>query len=325
MASAYLRSAIQMRSMRVGYLLSDLFPYDKLICADAGPEVADEYGWSALSVNSEELRSCDIVIVDNRHHDIQELHQLREVLLGLDRVKVVLRVNDPYFFHENDPWYRFCDELIKESRAILLTPYQPTGLLSHWLSMSPSLRFVYAPFTYDESSELDISFVSRDSAIALSGNQRRDLYPLRYRLKLVSKLPWSGCFLSIKSLPHPGYPEKIAAAAHEIIREKYVQWLSRFRVAFVDSSLYRLEFLKYREIAYAGCAAIGDLPWSLAECPDNAFLVIGKSLDLVRVRSLLCDPEAACSAANRFRVFMRSYRSRRDWRSRVRHSLESVF
>lgn len=311
--------------MRIGYLLSGIFPYHKLICPDAGPEIAHEYGWSPLRLDSEGLRSCDLVIVDNRHHNIQELHQLRHFLLGLGRIKVVLRVNDPYFFHKNDPWYQFCDELIKDARAFLLTPYQPTGLVSHWLSFSPSLRFVYAPFTYAESSELEVSCDSRYSAIALSGNQRRDLYPLRHQLKLISKIPFSGAFLRIKSLSHPGYPEKIGAAAHAIMRERYVRWLSQFRVAFVDSSLYRLEFLKYREIAYAGCAPIGDLPWSLNECPDDAFLVVNKSLDFIRARRLLSDAEAARVASQKFRLFMRSYRSRCDWRGRVRRSLEGLF
>jgi hypothetical protein len=160
--------------------------------------------------------------------------------------------------------------------------------------------------------------------IAVSGNQRPDLYPLRCQVQRASKFSLSRFACRTDRLMHPGYPEKHGPPAHRIMGTDYLRWLSRYTAAFTDSSIYRIELLKYREIAYAGFAPIGDLPWSLFECPPPAFYEFRSLLDLFRYRDLLKDRQATQMAALAYPEFMRTVRSRHLWRARVSESLSQL-
>jgi hypothetical protein len=307
--------------MRVGYLLSDCFPYSKLLCADAGPAIAYEYSWTPCTIATVEQGEFDCLVVDNRHHTNQDIMNLRFFLSTRQIRPVFLRVNDPYVFHKQDHWYQFCAEQVDAPGIHLLTPYQPTGLLSYWLSHARRSHFVYAPFTYDPQAELPIAHRQRQGLFAVSGNQRKDLYPLRYLVQIAAKIPGGSLLLGLDRLQHPGYPEKIKHARHCIMDAAYIQWLARYRFAFVDSSIYRVELLKYREAAYAGCALIGDLPWSLHECPSDAFYHFRSLVDLIKCRAVLGDSQLSQEVANSYRTFMRSTRNRASWRVIVAEAL----
>lgn len=303
--------------MKIGYLLSDTFPYHKLICSDAGPAVAEEYDWCICSHLNLLCSPFDAIVVDNRHHQPCELSTLRLQLKAARHRLILLRVNDPFLFHRSDPWYQFCASLLDQPNIHLLTPYEPTGIVGHWLAQYPSKQFVFAPFTYDQSAELTCDHAVRVRSLAVSGNQRRDLYPLRYGVQRASKFQISRSVLRLERLLHPGYPEKQVAPSHRIMGTSFVRWLSRFTAAFTDSTIYRIELLKYREIAYAGCAPVGDLPWSLFACPASAFLDYQSLFDLLRLRRSLNDPSSTEDVALAFRNFLRSERCRLNWRARV--------
>jgi hypothetical protein len=303
--------------VKICYLLSKVFPYHKLICDDAGPAIAAEYDWPCCTIGSDCALASDVIVVDNRHHVYDELLDLSAIISQFRDQLFLLRVNDPYIFHRADPWYQFCADHAACKNVHFLTPYQPTGLLSHWLSITPKLQFIFAPFTYDKSCEVEINYENKLRRVALSGNQRRDLYPLRYQLHLASKLSVFRNLFRISVLKHPGYPEKIEAPAHSIMRSFYVEWLSQFAAGFVDSSIYRIELLKYRELAYAGCAPLGDLPWALYDCPRSAFLEFEGIQDLFRLRPFLQDFSAVAARAISYRDFMRITRCRSQWRMRV--------
>ncbi len=308
--------------MRVGYLLSDFFPYQSLLSPDAGPAIANEYGWQCCNLTSAKSLEHDIIIVDNRHHLRSDLAKLSRFIKAQTSSIFFLRVNDPYFFHLTDEWYQFCKESIDIPNVHFLTPYQPTGLLSAWLSSAKNSSFVYAPFTYDIACEIPVSHDLRLKRIAVSGNYRQDLYPKRTLVHRASKLHVTRFFLKTTRLQHPGYPENTGHLSHQIIGSQYVQWLSRHVAAFVDSSIYRVEFLKYREIAYAGCAPVGDLPWSLNECPHWAFSEIRGILDLFRYHSKLSETAQTYEQAINYRNFMRKHRSRSFWRKAVTDALK---
>jgi hypothetical protein len=310
--------------MNVAYLLSDIFPYSKLVCSDAGPSVALEYGWTSIYLRDFFSGVYDVIVVDNRHHQDHELSILASFIKQRPASLILLRVNDPFIFHASDGWYRFCVEMLDHPFVHLLGPYQPTGLVSYWLSMSRNTCFIYAPFTYDSHLEFPIDHSQRESLIAVSGNQRRDLYPLRFQFQRSCKLPASKILLRLRRLNHPGYPEKIAVPRHLIIGTSYVKWLSQFVAAFVDSTIYRIELLKYREIAYAGCAPIGDLPWSLYDCNEASFINIKSIFDLLYVRPIISNPIRSQETAFAFRKFMRSCRDRGIWRSNVFDSISAL-
>jgi hypothetical protein len=307
--------------VKISYLLSSLFPYHKLICDDAGPAIATEYGWPCCTIDSDCALNSDVIVVDNRHHCSDELLKLSSFIDQSRNQLFLLRINDPFVFHRLDPWYKFCSERASHKKIHFLTPYQPTGLLSHWLSITSGLQYVYAPFTYDISRELHFPHTNRLKRIALSGNQRPDLYPLRYQLHLVSKFSVIRDYCRVSVLKHPGYPEKIQSPSHSIMHSSYLDWLSHFAIAFVDSTIYRIELLKYRELAYAGCAPLGDLPWALHDCPRSAFVEYKGPQDIFRLRPLLNDSSAAEVRAQSYRRFMRHTRCRSNWRIRVNNTI----
>lgn len=306
--------------MNIGYLLSSIFPYDKLICSDAGYAIAYEYGWTPFFLDSVSAYDFDAVVVDNRHQTKEDIIAISDYLRKCS-CSIFFRVNDPYIFHRGDPWYRFCSEMADSPRVHFLTPYQPTGLLSYWLSYALHSSFIFAPFTYDPNSEVVTSHSNRRSLIAVSGNQRLDLYPLRYLVQKASRLPFSKSFFRVEYLRHPGYPEKVSNTRHNVIGSAYIHWLSQFACAFADSSIYRVELLKYREIAYAGCALIGDLPWSLYECPDDAFIEFKSVLNLLPLRASVFDHHATQHVANSYRQFLRNVRCQTTWRNKVSMSI----
>ncbi len=310
--------------MRVGYLLSSVTQYGKLLSPDAGPPIADEYGWTCCDASTASTELYDVIVVDNRHHCRQELESLWSLINRQPATLFILRVNDPFVFHASDPWYQFCASLLDRPRLHLLTPYQPTGILSHWLANSPGTQFVYAPFTYDRKLELTINHHQRLKRIGVSGNQRRDLYPLRFMIQRASKFRLSRSLFSTERLDHPGYPEKCGVPSHNLMGTSYLQWLSHFTAAFSDSTIYRVELLKFREIAYAGCAPIGDLPWSMFECPQSVFFEIFGLWDLFRFRPILRDPETTEAAAQGYRIFMRQHRCRTHWRSVVSKAISNL-
>jgi hypothetical protein len=162
---------------------------------------------------------------------------------------------------------------------------------------------------------------ARRKLVAVSGRQRRDLYPRRYLVQQASKIPTSNLLLKLHLLRHPGYPEKIDSPSHAISGSAFIQWLSHHRSAFIDSSIYRVELLKYREAAYAGCAPFGDLPWSLHECPDDAFYQFQSFLDLIKFRAIINDSNASEAVATAYRSFMRVTRCRSTWRRLVASAL----
>lgn len=306
--------------MRIGYLLSSLFPYKRLISPDAGPAIAQEYGWIISKLPDLHRTAFAAVVIDNRHHNREELDTLRSHILSNSSRPILLRVNDPYFFHSADPWYQFCASLLDVEHVHFLTPYQPTGILSYWLSQSPAKRFIYAPFTYDTAQELPCNHRQRIQRIAVSGNQRGDLYPLRFWIQRASKFRITRSLFRTERLNHPGYPEK-TATAHQVVGSNFVQWLARHTAAFTDSSIYRIELLKYREIAYAGCVPVGDLPWSLFECPDSALMHYQSLADLLLYRKILKDVEVTQSAAMIYRSFLRQHRCRHYWRLKVAEAI----
>ena len=310
--------------MKVAYLLSSSTPYENLICEDAGPPIALEYGWQSSNMDFLCNNAFDCIVVDNRHHDQFELTQLRSYIQACPSIPFLLRVNDPYLFHRQDFWYQFCSSLLDVPNVHFLSPYQPTGFLSIWLSHSKYSRFVYAPYTYDSSREHVCTHATRFRRIAVSGNQRLDLYPLRHSIQRASKFRLTRFLLRTDRLVHPGYPEKNGPPSHHIMGSKYIRWLSSFTAAFTDSSIYRIEFLKYREVAYAGCAPVGDLPWSLFDCPPVAFREFRSLLDLIRLRSFLQDPQATEEVAHAYRTYMRSVRCRDYWRATVAASISQL-
>lgn len=305
------------------FLLSSCFDYESLICGDAGPAVADEYGWRLVRTIGSEVNHFDVVIVDNRHHDASELRLLRELIRQSVHQIFILRVVDPFLHHRSDPWYQFCHECLDEPNCHYLTPYTLTGITALWQSVRPCKQFIIAPYTYDSKQELDLAHDRRIRGMIISGANSRNLYPIRYQAqRIASVLPSAISGLSL--LKHPGYSDIGQSRGHNVTGDSFTQLLSNYTAAFGCSTSYRIELMKYREIAYAGCIPVGDLPYSLVECPPVAALPWRRNwLALTHLIRRFSAGESEAMARS-YRQFFRMHREQLLLRERVNTQIREL-
>lgn len=302
--------------MKILYLISSIFDYSKLISGDAGPSFASDYGLEAITLASEELESADYLIVDNRF-DPREFADLAKHVKQT-RATTLFKVVDPYYQHRDADWYRFVEELIDRPRVHLALTYTQSELTALYLSRAERTTGVFMPYVYDEAMELPINHAGRMQRIALSGSMEPNLYPLRARMALLSRAFPPFWFLTHR-LDHPGYPDIGQAARHGIVGHRYIEWLASHKFAFVCSSRWRLEFQKYREVAYAGCVPVGDMPYTLLDCPQNAHIAFRyNTFRLTRQLLAAGDTEAAARA---YREYLRERRGGTKMRKRLLQQL----
>ena len=103
-----------------------------------------------------------------------------------------------------------------------------------------------------------------------------------------------------------------------MVGDAYIKELSRYRYAAVCSSRLRLEFLKYREIAYAGCVPIGDLPGTLSDCPSEGIIQWRRNVFVTHGE--LSNPNWVCKATI-YRDYISNARDMAIWQARVRDKM----
>ena len=301
---------------KVAYLVSSCLDYDLLICGDAGPSVAHEYGWSLARREDLDLHRFDAVIIDNRHHDATELIRLRALILDRPSQLFLLRVVDPCLHHQRDNWYIFLREMLDRPNVHFITPYTLTGFSALLSSLNPRKWFIHSPYTYDCGQELPIEHISRRSGILVSGARSSIMYPIRFGAqRIAAALPSSitGFYL----LGHPGYLDISQKRKHNTIGKSFTKYIAGYTAAFSCSSTYRMELMKFREIAYAGCIPVGDLPFSLVDCALNAHLPWRRNwIALGQLVRKLCAEESEFRARS-FRRFFREKRDRKVLMERV--------
>src|SRR5262249_32021944 len=142
--------------------------------------------------------------------------------------------------------------------------------------------------------------------------------PLRTRIRRAVRL-WPLLGASFRTLPHPGYPDPERQLRHSVIGDAYVTHLAAFRFAAVCSSRCRLEFLKYRELAYAGVVPVGDMPAPLLDCTVDAWVQWWRNIFALaqQIRTM----SDSATWAHNFRRFMRARRSVDDMRARMAEQL----
>ena len=80
--------------------------------------------------------------------------------------------------------------------------------------------------------------------------------------------------LVIRHLKHPGYPDVGDPVVHRHIGGDFARLLADYRFMVVSGSRCDLEFLKYRECAYAGCVPVGLAPASFpTELRESVLLI----------------------------------------------------
>jgi hypothetical protein len=305
--------------LQVCYLISAKFDYDGLIAPDAGPSFANDYGWPTRTLAGVRDMSPEIAIVDPRFpaEEIPELHaSIRE-----SSTVFVLRVCDPFWeYTRGHCWYRFVSEMLDHPRFHVMLTYQPAEVTALLATRARRSQFVFAPYVYRPDHELPIDHANRSRKLLLSGASSRSVYPLRAQIRRVASF-WPWLRLSSTSLPHPGYL-KGPNLLHSVIGRAYIARLAAFRFAAVCSSRCRLEFLKYREFAYAGVVPVGDMPATLLDCPDDAW--IPWRPNFVALTQKIRTMSDSTERAQNFRRFMRGRRHVDDMRAWVAEQLSRL-
>lgn len=304
--------------MQTLYVVSSGFPYRALIARDAGPGFAADYQWQTVAL--EELRdhNPDVTVVDNRLR-CSDLDILKTCIAGSKSI-FVLKICDPYWEHaQHHFWYKFAAEMIDHERVHYLLNYQPAEITGLLWSKARRSRFIFAPYVYDASNEVLLQHETRQRALLFSGALSSSLYPLRAQMRRTARY-YPPLRIVTKTLPHPGYPDLSGRTAqHGIVGDAYLNYLSGFRFAAICSSRCRLEFLKYREFAYAGVVPVGNMPSTLLDCPTEAYLPWRRNfIALTNTLLAMRDSEAR---AQKFRAFMRERRDAATMRQQVNHEL----
>jgi hypothetical protein len=304
--------------LRVCYLLSANFDYDRLIAGDAGPSFADDYGWRTRTLAGLHDMQCEIAIVDHRVCS-EEISELRACI---DRGSTifVLRLVDPIWELARDHWwYRFVNEMLDHPRCHIMLNYQPAEITALFFARARRSQFVFAPFVYRRERERAIDHENRSRALLISGASNRAIYPLRSRIRRDARF-WPLLRVASRTLAHPGYADISGKERrHEIIGDAYIDRLAAFRFASVCSSRCRLELLKYREFAYAGVVPVGDMPATLLDCPADAWVPWRRNF--VALTEQIRTMSDTAQRAQNFRCFMRARREVVEMRARVSEQL----
>ena len=253
-------------------------------------------------------------------HD-KELEKLKQEITNR-KVLFILRLCDPWEHGSTHYWYRFVYEMLDHPRVHVMLNYQPAEITALFASRARRSQFVFAPYVYQAALELPIAHDQRKHRILFSGARDTRIYPLRNNMARTSTW-WIPLRLMRETLDHPGYPDlKGTPVTHEIVGADYVDWLARFRFAAVCSSRCRLEFLKYREFAYAGVVPVGDMPATLLDCPGDAWVPWRRNF-VALTRSLRAMADTG-ERAEKFRKFMREHRNAKAMRGMLTRQLERL-
>lgn len=296
--------------MKKIYLLSDSFDYTKMICADAGPDYADNMLWSKDYLKNISQYQEHINIIDTRI-SYAECEQLKQYIKTHKNTIFLLTVTDPYREHLykwKDSYYQFLFDLKNTENVFYLSKYLPTELVKEIDQSTNYKKVIFIPYPFVDHYQINQLFSQRERKILLSGAMETKLYPYRYKFweatlsnHIINRLWYSPTpFIRehIHLLNHPDYPDIGAKLRHDIIGEKYINYLSQFMFMFISPTRCSIELLKYSECAYAKCVPVGKTPTSFSPAMKEPFLEIdfqsiNKSVE--RILSIPLDELSECS------------------------------
>ncbi len=273
-------------------LISNDYDYSKMITTyDAGPGYAANMGWQYDSIDKISLYLDSINIIDNRISEA-ECFKLEEYVLSHTNNFFVFKIVDSYYeWCQNHWYYRFLFRIKKLVNVLFLTNYIPTEIVKELNDDTNNKKMVFIPYGFNNNHKIDNDFTKRIKKVIFSGNQDRYVYPYRYSFARSIKrnpLLWN----KVKFLKHPGYPDIGQKLTHQMIGNKYIEYLSRFKFMFISPSRCGLEFLKYGECAYAYCVPIGKAPASFSSTLKEFFIELNFDNLAKSIRYIFSIPES---------------------------------
>ena len=308
--------------MKIVYLVSGKFDYFAATNPDSGPQYAEDIGLTWEKYTGELESDGCIYILDQRMtpDEIEHLKKVGESKVG---IRIVFRFVDPFYETEgNSVFTRLAFAWSTRTNSALLSGYQPKELAALLQESYGAERFHVSPYPYVAKFEKHRPWVERRRKVIISGNSAGGFYPARTfaRHKRKTSLRWR---LMSADLNHPGY---MAGKSGGKTGDKYLEYLSEFKMMYVCPGRSALEFMKYRECGYAGCVPVGPAPTGFPSEAADCLL----SFDWVDFRSHLqvlssAGSEELQGRAERYRAAMRSARDPDKLRNDLMLWLASVF
>jgi hypothetical protein len=239
------------------YIFSGRFDYDRWPVLH-GPRYGRALGletraWSVRGA----LPTDEVLIVDQRVL-AEDVAEIEAFALRHPEQRFVLRVVDPYWPPQDcNPLRDLAFRLVGRVNTAVLLAYQPVEVTQLLLMAYGPDRIHVSPYPYLRSLEFPLDQPRKRRAI-ISGNATASVYPLRAlaRHKRRRSLVWRRFS---EDLSHPGYLAG-QRSPKALLGTAYLQHLASFEAMFLCPSRAGLEFFKYGECAYAGCAPVGEAP-----------------------------------------------------------------
>jgi len=294
---------------QITYLLSEKFAYETTIHADAGPAYARRQGWTAAPLAKfREAVPHGPTLIDNRV-TVEEAADISRQLPALARHPVYVKVVDPYWEHIRNPYYQWLIHLTRFPNVCFIGPYLATGLIALLRDLSRPDAYVHLPYAYETERARPLSADAPGKFLVFSGAVNPSVYPERSALLRAMRRHW-WLARRIDVLPHPGYPDIGQQARHNVTGDRYIEFLAAHRFMYLEPSRDRLEFLKYSECAYAGCAPVGRAPASFpAELGELVLPLESGNFRADFRRLARMSPAASSEVAQRYREALKRVRA----------------
>lgn len=294
--------------LRIIYFYSDTHAYEKAIYPGVGPAFARPLGWEVRPISALDGGDFDLGVVDNRLEEADVARLERHLALpARSRPAIFFRISDPDMPDSANPNVRFIFDCADLPGVHYATTYDPEGPFLVFTRRLNASGIARLPYAYDSSREVGAPLLGRSRRLFLSGNNSRELYPIRYALR--RRRRWSPLLrYLIHDLKHPGYPGQGKPQRHDITHDRFVALAARFTHFFLCGARFNVELMKYVECAYAGSVPVGVPANSLSAAAKRCFRP-----HTTRLRDLISDLREPISGlegrAAAYREAMRELRS----------------
>lgn len=248
-------------------VLSQQFNYEKLIVPDCGPAFSQGLGIETVKISEADWTSSRVWILDNRLSQA-EWHEVLPAISENRQTKFLVRIIDPYWESaEKTSQLHFAFRCASLPNVGYLSPYQPEEVVGFLADAARSRNsFFVSPYPYERKHELDLDRASirRRRGMALAGIPNQSIYPYRFFMDHKRKFDFR-LWLKVSTLRHPGYPDLGMPLLHRKVGKSFIEWLAEYESCFLCPGRCHLEFLKYRECAYAGSCPVGAVPRTMSK------------------------------------------------------------